>query len=69
MFILFSLDDYEDIIPNSLRPSDEDIHRMVNFWEMETEPPNMEFESGLLLPLVEELGNVSLNADTCVSYI
>ncbi|PNF21715.1 hypothetical protein B7P43_G10328 [Cryptotermes secundus] len=51
------IDDYEDIIPNSLRPSDEDIHRMVNFWEMETEPPNMEFESGLLLPLVEELDN------------
>jgi hypothetical protein len=41
---------------------------MVNFWEMQTEPPDMEFEFGPLLPLVEELGNVSLNASTCVSY-
>jgi hypothetical protein len=42
---------------------------MVNFWEMETEPPDMEFKLDPLLPLVEELGNVSLNADTCVSYL
>jgi hypothetical protein len=63
LFILFSLDDYEDIIPNSLRPSDEDIHRMVNFWEMQPEPPNTEFELCPLLPLVEELGNVSLNVN------
>jgi hypothetical protein len=42
---------------------------MVHFWEMEREPPNVEFYSGPLLPLIEELGNVSLNAGTCVSYI
>lgn len=51
------IDDYEDIIPNSLRPSDEDIHRMVNFWEMETDPPDVEFKFDPLLPLVEELDN------------
>jgi hypothetical protein len=51
------LDDYEDIIPNSLRPSDEDIHRMVYFWEMHTRPLECEFEP--VHPLVEELGNVS----------
>lgn len=53
----FSVDDYEDIIPISLRPSEEDIHRMVHFWEMHTKP--LEFEFGPMLPLVEELGNIS----------
>jgi hypothetical protein len=51
------LDDYEDIIPNSLRPSDEDIHRMVYFWEMHTQPLECEFAP--VHPLIEELGNVS----------
>jgi hypothetical protein len=69
LYILFSLvDDYEDIIPNSLRPSPEDIHRMVNFWEMQTQPLNEEFEFCPLLPLVEELGNGSLNVN-CVCFI
>lgn len=49
------LDDYEDIIPNRLRPSDEDIHRMVHFWEMHTQPFECEF--GPVHPLVEELDN------------
>jgi hypothetical protein len=49
------IDDYEDIIPNSLRPSDEDIYRMVHFWEMHTRPLECEFEP--VHPLVEELDN------------
>jgi len=51
------LDDYEDIIPNNLRPNDKDIHRMVHFWEMHTRPLECEFEP--VHPLVEEFGNVS----------
>jgi hypothetical protein len=52
------LDDYEDIISNSLRPNVKDIHRMVHFWEMQTQPLECEFEP--VHPLVEEMGNVSL---------
>jgi hypothetical protein len=55
----FTADDFEDIIPNSLRPSEEDVHRMVHFWDMNTEPFDSELEFAPVLPLIEELGNVS----------
>lgn len=60
IFLSLYLDDYEDIIPNSLRPSDEDIHRMVHFWDMDTKPleSESEFEFGPILTPVEDLGNV-----------
>ena len=51
------LDDYEDIVPNSLRPSDEDMHRLVHFWEMHTRPLECEFKPAHLL--VDELGDAS----------
>lgn len=58
-FLSFPVDNYEDIIPNSLRPSEEDIQRVVRFWDMHTDPLESDFEIGPFLPVIEELGNFS----------
>ncbi|KAJ4451502.1 hypothetical protein ANN_02965 [Periplaneta americana] len=47
-------DNYEDILPMKLRPTEDDINRMVSFWTLCKTPADSKFSSDLLLELVEE---------------
>ncbi|XP_069679791.1 uncharacterized protein [Periplaneta americana] len=53
-------DDYEDILPTKLRPTNDDINRMVSFWTLCKNPADNKFSSDLPLEIVEEPDNVQL---------